>query len=175
MIWPAAVAGAAGAADREEALLVEDLAAAVAGGAGGRAAARLAAAALAALAALHARHLDLGAHAEHRVFEADLQVVADVFAALRARAPAPPPPPAEQVAEAEEIAQDVAEIGERFGVEAAGRRRALHARVAEAVVGGALLRIAQDAVRFAGFLEFLFGRRDRPDCGRDGSACASSR
>ena len=30
--------------------------------------------------------------------------------------------------------------------------------MAEAVVGGALLRIAQDAISFGGFLEFLLGR-----------------
>ena len=29
--------------------------------------------------------------------------------------------------------------------------------MAEAIVGGALLRIAQDAIGLAGFLEFLFG------------------
>ena len=58
--------------------------------------------ALAVLAWLHPRHLDLRVHAEDRVLEADLQVVADVLAALRAIAPpaaaAPPnrspkPPP----------------------------------------------------------------------------------
>ena len=119
MIWPRAVAGAAGAADRKEALLVDDFAAAVAGGAGAGSAAGFAAGALAAFAALHARHLDFGAHAEHGVLEADLQIVADVLAALRASAlAAAAAGVAEQVAEAEEVAQDVAEIGEGLGVEA---------------------------------------------------------
>ena len=132
----------------------------MAGGAGGGPAAGLAAAALAAFAALHARHLNIGAHAEHGVLETDFQIVADVLAALRARAPpaAAAAALAEQVAEAEEIAEDVAEIGELLGVEA-GRTaaRALHSGVAEAVVSGALLRIAQDAIGLAAFLELLFG------------------
>ena len=45
-----------------------------------------------------------------------------------------------------------------FGVEAGRTAGALHAGMAEAVVGGALLRIAQDAISLAGLLEFLFGR-----------------
>src|ERR1019366_8729386 len=63
---------------------------------------------------------------------------------------------AEEVAEAEEIAQDIAEIGKGFGVVTGGAAGALHARMAEAIVGGALLRIAQDTIGLAGFLEFLF-------------------
>ena len=74
---------------------------------------------------------------------------------MRLRAAAPGI--AEEVAEAEEIAQDVAEIGEGFGVEAGRTAGALHAGMAEAIVSGALLRIAQDAIGFAGFLEFFFG------------------
>src|ERR1019366_2067017 len=153
----AAVAGAAGAANGEDALLVEDFSAAVAGGAVGGPAAGFAAGALAALAALHARHLDFSAHAEHGVLEAEFQIVAHILAALRAGAFAPPAAGiAEEVAEAEEIAQDIAEIGKGFGIVTGGTAGALHARMAEAIVGGALLRIAQDAIGLAGFLEFLF-------------------
>ena len=72
----------------EEALLVHNFAAAVTGGTGGGAGARLGARCLAAVARLHARDLDFGADAEDRVLEADLQIVADVFAALRPIAPA---------------------------------------------------------------------------------------
>ena len=53
--------------------------------------------------------------------------------------------------------------------------RALHALVAEAVVGGALLRIAQHAIGFGGFFEFLLGFVDCPDCGRDDVRSASLR
>ncbi len=82
----------------------------MAGGAGSGAGARFGARAVAAVARLHARHLNFGAHAEDRVVELDLQVVADIFAALRAAAAAPAAGSAEQVAEAEQIAQNVAEI-----------------------------------------------------------------
>src|ERR1019366_8398382 len=123
----ASITGAARAANRQKALLVENFAAAVAGGAARGPAAGFAAGALAALAALHAGHLDIAAHAEHGILEAELQIVAYVFAALRAGAFASAGI-AEEVAEAEEIAQDVAEIGEGFGV---GRSAgALHAGMA---------------------------------------------
>src|SRR5439155_2316522 len=79
---------------------------------------RLAARALAPFAPLHPRHLDLRAHPEHRVFERDLQVIAHILAALRPRpAAATPAALSEQIAEPEEIAQNVAEIRERFPVE----------------------------------------------------------
>src|ERR1017187_8814992 len=155
----ASVARAARAANRQEALLVEHFAAAVAGGAVARPAARFAAPALAALAALHARHLDFRAHAEHGVLKAQFQIVAHVLAALRARALASAAGIAEKVAEAEEIAQDVAEIGEGFRIVAGRAAGALHAGMAETIVGGALLRIAQHAICLAGFLEFLFRAR----------------
>ena len=51
---------------------------------------------------------------------------------------------AEHVAKAEKVAQDIAEIGERGLVEALCDR-AVYGLVAIAVVGGALLRIAQHA------------------------------
>lgn len=67
-----------------------------------------------------------------------------------------PPPTAatEQVAESEEIAKDIAEIGKRVGVEAR-LRGALQTLVPETVVGGPFLRIAQDAVGLGGLLELL--------------------
>ena len=71
--------------------------------------------------------------------ERDLEVVAEVRALLRSTAP---PAAAEHIAEAEEIAQaaeDVLEAGEGGRIEAALRA---DAGMAEAIVGGALLRIA---------------------------------
>ena len=44
----------------------------------------------------------------------------------------------------------------KVGIESGAPGRAA-GPVAEAVVGGALLRIAEDAVRFGGFLEFVLG------------------
>src|SRR5262249_1830549 len=110
-----------------------------------------------ALAALHARDLDLRAHSEHGVLEGDFEVVADILAALRA-GPAAAAATAEQIAESEEVAKDVAEIGKGVRIELR-TGRALHAGVAEAIVHGAFLQIAQNAVGFAGLFELFFGGR----------------
>ena len=78
--------------------------------------------ALARLARFLPRDLDGGLHPLRRLLERDLQVVAQVGAALRAAAPAAA---AEEVAEAEDVAQaaeDVAEIGEDRRVEPGPRR-----------------------------------------------------
>ena len=119
MSWPRTVAGAAGAAHGKETLLIDHFAASVAGGAGGGA--RPGFGALAAGSGLHCstvRHLDFRADAEDGVLEADFQIVADVFAALRPVAPPLAAAP-EQVAEAEEIAENIREIRERVGIEPA--------------------------------------------------------
>src|SRR6185503_8278918 len=142
-------AAAAGAGHAEEALLEGHLARAAAGrarggaGAGGRAVAR------AGGAGLRARDLDVRLRPEGRLFERQVQVVAQVGAA-----PGPAPPPPEQVAEAEEVAQDVAEVREDRGIEPA---RARHARVPVDVVTAALLGVAQDAVGLGRLLEPLLG------------------
>ena len=87
-----------------------------------------------------------------------LQIETHVFAALRAGAFASTASRvAEQIAETEEIAEDIAEIRESFRVVAGRASGALHAGVAEAIVSGAFLRIAQDAIRLARFLEFFLG------------------
>src|SRR5579883_110788 len=151
-----AAAGSAGPPHSEETLLVEQFASPVAGRAGGGAAARFSPRPMAAVAALHSRHLDLGGHPEDRLLEADLQVVAHVFAALGPVAPAPTA--AEQVAEAEKVTQNVAEIREGPSVET-GRRRALQARVPVAIISRPLLRVAQHAVGFRSLFEFLFSVR----------------
>ena len=76
---------------------------------------------------------------------------------LRPAAPPSARAPAKDVAEAEEVAQDVAEIGELFGIEAGRRpRRALQAGVSKAVVICAFLRIAQNRVGFGSFFELFF-------------------
>jgi hypothetical protein len=77
------------------------------------------------------RDLDLRGQSEYSLLEADLEIVADILATLRSRAPPSASP--EQVAEAEKIAQDVAEIAEGLGVDAA---RALQSGMAKAVVRG---------------------------------------
>src|SRR6185503_2390410 len=123
-----------------------------ASGTGGAATARLGALALAMLAGFEARRLDFGGHPEDGIFEIDLQVVTQVFAPLRSVAP-PSAASAKQVAQAEKLAEDVAEVGELIRIDAAG---ALHGLVPESIVGGALLRIAEHAVSLGRLLESLF-------------------
>src|SRR5665213_2465263 len=66
-------------------------------------------------------------------------------------------PVTEHVAESEYIAQDVGQVGKAGGrIESAGGSRG-HALMAEAVIGGALLGVAQNAIGFGGFFEFFFG------------------
>src|ERR1039458_6535359 len=150
-------AGAASAPDGEETLLIQNLTAAVACGALGWSAAGLRSRAGAPVAAVHARHLDVGVNTEHRLFERQLQVVAHILAALRTVAPPAAGASAEQIADVEEVPQDIAEIGKSIGVETRRAGRTLQPCVAITVVSGALLRIAQNAVSFRRRLKILLG------------------
>ncbi len=113
-----------GARHREEALLVAKLAGALALCAGFCLGAGRRTGSLAGLAGLFARNLDRRLCAGGRLLEGDLQIVAKVRAALR---PAAPPPRAEDVAEAERVAEpgeDVGKVREDRRVEpVSGRRR----------------------------------------------------
>ena len=100
------------------------------------------------------------------LLERDLEVVAEVGAALAAAERRPPPPEV-----AEELVEDVGEGGEAGAAPRRRRsRRLLEGLMAEAVVGGALLRVLQDLVGFVDFLELQLGGAGRRRCGRDGAA-----
>jgi hypothetical protein len=110
-------------------------------------------------AGLLARNLDRRLGAFGGFLERNLEVVAQIGAALRAAAP--PAAAAEQIAEAEHVAEDVrevAELGEDRRIESgtAGRGGA-DAGVAEAVVETALLRVGEDRVGLRALLEFFLG------------------
>ena len=62
----------------------------------------------------------------------------------------------EEISKVEELPEDVVKIGEGVWIEALSRS-ALQSLMAVVVIGGAFLRVAQDAVSLCGFLEFLFG------------------
>ena len=104
------------------------------------------------------RDADLGLGAARRLLQRDLEVVAQVGAAVDAVA-------ARRRAAAEDLAEDVAEgVGE--AAEALGpaprarraeARRRIDAGMAELVVGGALLGVGEDLVGFLRLLEFLLG------------------
>ncbi len=88
----------------------------------------------------------------------DSEIVAEIFAALGLAAAARSGAgAAEQIAQTEQVAQNIAEIGEGGGIEALAAH-ALQSAVAIAVIGGAFLRIAQNAIGFGRFLELFFGR-----------------
>jgi hypothetical protein len=113
-----AAALGAGARDGEEALLISQLAAAVAGRAGARPRALGRPRSAAGVARLRAGDLDRGLGALRALLERDLEVVAKVGAALGPAAAARAA--AEQIAEAENIAktsEDVAEVGEYGWIE----------------------------------------------------------
>ena len=118
----AAAALRAGPAHGKKRLLINHLAAAAAGGTGDQAVIRLRAFAVAAAALFEARHLNVDGQSAHRIFEPDFEIVADVFAALRAVAPLPRSA-AEHVGEPEHVAQNIAQIGESRAVESPRRPR----------------------------------------------------
>ncbi len=99
--------------------------------------------------------MQIGGKAAHRILKANLEIVANVFAALRAGAAAATAL-SEDIAEPKEIAQNVAEIGESRFIEA-GQPRLRSRPDGRTVIGGAFLRIAQDSVGFRRFFEFFFG------------------
>jgi hypothetical protein len=150
-----AAALAAGARHREEPLLIAQLSAALALRAGGRLRVLGGARPVAGLARLLAGNLHRGLGALGGFDEGNLEVVAQIGAALRAAAPAAA---AEDVAEAEHVAQaaeDVLEAGEDVGIDAAGGGAA-QAGVAEAVVHVALVGVGEHRVGLRALLEPLF-------------------
>src|SRR5204862_5909759 len=134
----------AGARHSEESLLVAQLSVALALRTCGRRASRRCAGAVTRFTRFESGHVNRGLDAFGRFLEADLQVVPQIGSTLR---PSAPPASAEDVAEAEHVAQpaeDVAEVGEDRRVEsgAAGLRR--HSRMAETIVTAALVCIGED-------------------------------
>src|SRR5579872_3405648 len=151
-----AAAARAGAGDAEKSLLVPHLAAAAAGGARRRRRALARAPALAFAASGQAREAQRLFRAEKSLLEGQFQFIAQVAAAPRLPRPAPRAT-AEKIAEAEEVAEDIRKIGEQRRVEVAAVAGArAHPGMAETVVLRPLLRVAQHAVGFRGFLEFFF-------------------
>jgi len=97
---------------------------------------------------------DLFFDAEESLFEFETQVFAQIGAALDTSATASSP--SEHVAEAEELAEDVAEVLEDAGIEShALGGGAAKSGMAVAVVYGTLFGIGEDRISFAD----LFGLR----------------
>ncbi len=91
-----------------------------------------------------------------RVFERDVEVVAQIAAAGRTRLSA-----SAGAHRAEHLLEDVGKPARKAAAEAeiAGTAAAVFKRgMAVPVIGGALLVVLQDVIGFADFLEFLLGR-----------------
>src|SRR5712691_7011056 len=149
-----AVAGRAGALDREKPLLRPHPAMPLAGAAGGRARARLGAIALAGVA------MDKGGDANRRllaaksVLQRNLEVVAQVAAAAWSTLG-----PAAGAHRAEHLFEDIGKAaGEPAGEITRAATAIFERGVAEPVVGGPLLVVLQDIVGFADVLELVLGR-----------------
>ena len=150
------LAGRAGTRDREEALLVTNLAFALAGAAGDWCFAGRRACAVAGFAGFVTADSDLGVRTENCLLEFESQVFAKIGATLRARTAGAAAASGKHVAEAEELAKDLAEILEGIRIEAAAGASGADSGVAKAVVGGTLVGIGENGVGLSALLELFF-------------------
>src|SRR5271167_1654719 len=116
------------------------------------------AASFALVALFHPPDLHLLADAEHRLFEFEGEIFAQIGAMLCPRAATTASLATENVAESEEVAEDVLEIVEYRSVKTAiARARAGgDSSVTEAVIARAFLRVGEDRVGLTALLEAFF-------------------
>lgn len=148
----------AGASNTEESLLISNLSAPAAGAATGGSFALGAPRTVTLLAKFMLAVGNLFFYPEGRLFEFDSDVFPQIGATLRSSSSSRTSS-AEEVAEPEEFAEDVAEILEDGGIESAARYTRANAGVAEAVVHLALLGVRQHSIGLAALLELFFGVR----------------
>src|SRR5690606_7281147 len=144
---PRAAARAAALGEHDEPARGGHLSTAAAGTAGGHRAAVLGAGAATALALHRGVQIDLLLAAEHRLLERETLVDAQIAPALGTAAAAL----AAEAAHSEEVAEEILEVREDVGAAEVGRP--VEPGVAEAVVPGALLLVAEDLVGLGHGLE----------------------
>lgn len=144
----------AGARDAEEALLISDLAPAVARPAADRSFTGRGAGAAASIASLMAADIHLLIDAEYRLIKFEMQVFAKIGSALGPAATAAAL--SKHVAEAKNIAKDVAEILKDGGIESSRTASTAHAGVPEAVIQSPFVAIGKNGVRLGDLLELIF-------------------
>src|SRR5581483_3938523 len=110
---------------------------------------------LALLAFFMTPHRNLAFRSEHRLVELEGEIFAQIGAALRATAAATAASSSEQIAKAEEVAKDVAEILKNGRIKAGSTGCCRHPRMAKTIVAGALFLVCQNGISLAAFLEFL--------------------
>ena len=143
------------AGNAEEPLLIANLATPIARPAFRRSLARSRSRAAAAIAGFVTPYFDLLFDAKIRFFKFQVQVFAQVGAALGTAAAAAAA--AEQIAKAEQVAKDVAEILENRRIEARRTRSApAHARVSKAVVQRTLVAVSENGIGLRDLFELLF-------------------
>src|SRR6185437_1841303 len=142
----------------EKSLLIVQLPVPLARPARLHASSRLRSRAFARFAIFQARNFDFRFNARSRVLEGELQVITQIRAPLRAgtsAAPSAARASAENILEAENVAEDVLKFLENRSHVAGVKYLAADSGVAVAIIRGALLRIGKDAIGFAGFAEFV--------------------
>ena len=149
------VARGAGASNAEKALLISDLSAAAAGAATGGSLALCAARAVTFFAKLMLSVGNLFFYAEGCLFEFNSDVFPQIGAPLRTSTTCGTTS-AEEIAEPEELAKDVAKILEDGCVESATSCGRTYAGMTEAIVHFALLGIRQHGISLTALLEFFF-------------------
>src|SRR5450631_1396966 len=150
-----ALAGWTSSSDAEEALLITHLASAVARPAANRSFTGRCAGAAASVAGLMAADVHLLLGAKNRFLKSKMQIFAKVGSALGPAATTAAL--AKRIAEAEDIAKNVAEILENSRIES-GRTcaAAAHARMTKTVVQRTLLAVGKNCVCFRNLLELIF-------------------
>src|SRR5947209_5614036 len=98
--------------------------------------------------------LYIGGQTAHHIFEADLDVVADVLSTLDPRSL--PPTASENIPEAEEVAENVFQPTESRFVEAGESCSSVYTLMAVAIISCAFLRIAENSVSFRCLFELFF-------------------
>jgi len=151
-----ALAYRAGPRHAEEALLIAHLSVAVALLALARSLAPGRTRAVASVARLAAADGDFLFYAERRVLKRNRKVFANVRAGLCARASSASPTSAKQIAEAEHLSEQVADVHLLESALSAASAAVGEGVMPEAVVCGPLLLIAQHRVSLAALLEALF-------------------
>ena len=144
----------AGSSHREKSLLITYLPSALAGPARHRGLSRRSARAGTVFASLVPAHIDFGLCAEDGFLKLQREVFPEVGTALSPRSP-PSSTATEHLSDAEELAEDIAQILKCTRIKsAAGRRR--HARMTKPIVGGAFVGIDQDCVGLRHLSKLVF-------------------
>ena len=101
------------------------------------------------------RDFDLGRGTKSGFFKRHIQVVSKIGAALSSRPAAPSA--SEEIAEAENVAENIAEVGKDIRIESTEAGSGTDTGMTEPVVVRALLRIAQNRIGLGGLFEFFLG------------------